>query len=75
MREWINQRFNTNFTEEDLSSIKDFALIWNVFEGDVCQTNFSIQAVRQRINVRAMNAANFNDNLQYFRQRYLTNGK
>ena len=74
MREWINQRFQTNFTEEDLSSVKDFALIWNVFEGNVCQTNFSIPAVRQRINARNMNAADFDKNLQYFRQRYLTNG-
>jgi hypothetical protein len=74
MREWINQRFATNFSEEDLSSIKDFALIWNVFESHVCNTNYSIQAVRQRIIARAMNAADFNNELQYFRQRYLNNG-
>lgn len=32
MIEWINNKFGTNFTENDLASIKDFALAWNIFE-------------------------------------------
>ena len=73
MREWLNQRFNNNFSEEDLSSIKDFSLIWNVFERVVCQTNFSTPKVKQGIVDYAMNAVDFSTHLIYFQQRYVTN--
>lgn len=74
MREWINNRFNTNFTDDDLSSIKDFSLIWNVFENVVCQNRFNLQSIENGIINHQMNADNFNAHLQYFKQRYVTNG-
>lgn len=49
LREWINNRFVTNFSENDLSSIKDFSLIWNVFENIVCDNNCSFNRLSERL--------------------------
>jgi hypothetical protein len=49
MINWINQKFGIHLDANDLESIKDFALIWNIFERFVCNNNFSIAAVEQSI--------------------------
>lgn len=74
MREWINDRFGTNFIEADLSSVKDFSLIWNVFENVVCQKNFSIVRTLEGLENRIIDSAEFNSYLQYFQNRYVSNG-
>lgn len=37
--EWINARFGIALDENSLAEIKDFSLIWNVFEDRVCSNN------------------------------------
>lgn len=74
MREWINNRFGTNFTENDLSSIKDFSLIWNVFENIVCNNNCSITRLAEKLNPINFELAEFEENLNYFKNRYVENG-
>ena len=73
--EWINNRFGVALNEPVLGEIKDFALIWNVFEDQVCDNNFSIATVEQRIAERNFTAAAFEDHLQYFKNRYIDNGE
>ena len=63
MREWINNRYNTNFTDDDLSSVKDFSLIWNVFENVVCQNSFALQSIENDIINHQMNVVNFDVHL------------
>lgn len=74
MREWINDRFGTNFSEVDLSSVKDFSLIWNVFENVVCQNNFSIARTEEVIKNSLIDSTEFNSYLEYFKNRYVSNG-
>lgn len=73
MREWINDRFDTNFTEVDLLSVKDFSLIWNVFENVVCQNNFSIARTEEGIKNKIIDSTEFNSYLKYFKNRYVSN--
>jgi hypothetical protein len=73
--EWINNRFGVTLNEESLSEIKDFSLIWNVFEGRVCNNNFSIAEVQQRIVERKFIADSFASHLQYFKNRYINAGE
>ena len=74
MREWINNRFGTNFTENDLQSIKDFALIWNIFENVVCNNNCSVGILTERLLPVQFELNEFNDSLEYFKHRYITDG-
>lgn len=73
--EWINARFGVAMNDPALAAIKDFSLIWNVFEDRVCENNFSIATVEQRIAERDFNAASFADHLQYFKNRYINEGE
>lgn len=74
MTEWINQRFGVAFADDDIVSVKDFSLYWNVFEDIVCTNNFSIPTVEQSINARNFNRVEFQNTIDYFRNRYVTNG-
>lgn len=74
MTDWINQRFGTNFTENDLLNVKNFSLIWNVFESTACANHFSINRIEQEIGNRNIDVNNFTDNIAYFKNRYVTNG-
>jgi hypothetical protein len=75
MREWINNRFGTNFSENDLSSIKDFSLLWNVFENIVCDNNCSVNRLSERLNPINFDLAEFEDSLNYFKNRYTNDGE
>ncbi|MDI1304503.1 MAG: hypothetical protein PSX42_06630 [bacterium] len=74
MREWINNRYGTNFDEEDLTNIKDFSLIWNVFEDNICGNNFSIQSLQQGLVNRNIDSNLFQEHLDYFKNRYVNAG-
>ncbi|MEO4005821.1 hypothetical protein [Flavobacterium sp. CAU 1735] len=73
MREWINRRFGTNLNDQDLASVKDFVLIWNIFESSVCLSNFRIQTVENEIQIHHFDILEFQPFLEYFRNRYVTN--
>ena len=75
MREWINNKFGTDFTENDLLSIKDFSLIWNVFENMVCNNNCSVVQLANRLQPVHFELNKFSDSLEYFKNRYVTNGE
>jgi hypothetical protein len=74
MRQWLNNKYGTNFSEDDLKNIKDFSLIWNVFEDKVCGNNFSIQRLEQDLANRNINVNLFEHHLTYFKNRYTENG-
>jgi hypothetical protein len=74
MVNWINHRFGINLDENDLVSIKDFSLIWNIFENSVCNNHYSVQQVGQTIASRLFNIADFQPQLDYFKNRYVANG-
>ncbi len=74
MTEWINQRFGVNLNDNDLTSIKDFSLVWNVFEGNVFANRFTITRAETEINNRVFEIAEFQAFLDYFKIRYVQNG-
>lgn len=74
MREWYNNKYGTNFSEDDLRNVKDFSLIWNVFEDNLCENNFSIQRLQQDLRNRNIDINLFTNHLRYFKSRYIENG-
>lgn len=72
--EWINNRFGIAMNELGLAAIKDFFLIWNVFDR-VCDNNFSFAEVQQQIAERHFNADSFIHYLHYFQNRYINTGR
>ncbi len=74
MREWINYRYETDFTEDDISSINDFTLIWNVFENVVCNNNCSVARLEERLHSINFKLNDFSEHLDYFKNRYIVNG-
>ena len=74
MTEWINNKFGTNFSDADLASIKDFSLIWNVFENIICNNSFSIAKVERQIANRSFEINLFQNIFDYFKDRYVLNG-
>lgn len=70
MIEWINNKFGTNFTENDLKNIKDFSLLWNIFENLVCDRNCTINRIEASLNQIEFQIEDFEDHLNYFKERY-----
>lgn len=76
MLQWINNRFGVNLQEEDITSIKDFSLVWNVFEGcGVFSTNFSITKLETHIQNINFDLTQFQNQFEYFSNRYVANGQ
>lgn len=75
--EWINRRYNTHLNEANLVEVKNFALVWNIFEGSICDSHFTISNFRQRLEQQTeeheFNMTDFEPYMNYFRSRYITN--
>jgi len=75
MTNWINNKFGLQLSEEDLTSVKDFTLMWNIYDNLIFQSNFTIaNAENEYQNV------DFEDNeleeiFNYFKNRYIDNGE
>lgn len=74
MIEWINEKFGTEFTEEQLINVKDFSLLWNIFENLVCGNRCNVNRLEEKLNPIAFQIADFQENFEYFQNRYIENG-
>ncbi|SFD43095.1 hypothetical protein [Algibacter pectinivorans] len=74
MIEWINEKFGTEFTEEQLINVKDFSLLWNIFENLVCGNRCNVNRLDERLNPIEFQIADFQENFEYFQNRYTENG-
>lgn len=74
MIEWINLRFGTNYTEEQLTNVKDFSLLWNIFENLVCENNCNVNRLDERLTPVAFEIAEFQETFDYFIDRYTSKG-
>lgn len=72
--DWINQKFGVDLNNEELISIKEFALIWNVFENIVCNTSFTVDTVENNIRSKSFSISEFQNDIDYFKNRYVENG-
>ncbi|SDH81998.1 hypothetical protein [Myroides phaeus] len=71
MINWLNQRYDTSFTENNIQSIKDFLLIWNLFEGKFFETSFSIDKLERILKNTDIDINCFLPYLEYFKNRYV----
>ena len=71
--DWINHRYATQIAEDDLMSIKDFSLFWNIFEATVCDTYYTHSKVSLKLADLNLNVTEFQNNLAYFQNRYVEN--
>ena len=74
MINWINQKYGINLNDDYLTSIKDFALIWSIFEGQLFSNSFSIDKAEIVIQNKEFNLENFQADFEYFKNRYIVNG-
>ncbi|RAW01102.1 hypothetical protein [Pseudochryseolinea flava] len=74
MIEWINNKYGTHLQEEDLAPIKDFTLLWNIFENTRFQCSFTISKMEIAISAGNFQVQHFAEVLDYFQQRYIVNG-
>jgi hypothetical protein len=75
MLEWVNNKYQSNLTEEGLQEIRDFTLLWNILENKVFDTHFSISRLQQFIVAKGLQLGAFDELLTYFRNRYCLNGQ
>ncbi|MDD4971609.1 MAG: hypothetical protein PHT07_19455 [Paludibacter sp.] len=73
MIHWINNRFGTNYSEVDLNEIKNFTLLWNIYENTIFNTRFSINRLETEINRRNLDFQPFQVCFEYFQNRYIEN--
>lgn len=74
MIDWINNKYGTNLTEQDISEVKNFALLWNIYENTIFNNSFTIDQLQLEIVNRNLQLNDFNDILIYFQNRYTANG-
>ena len=74
MTEWINNRFGLQLSDDDLRNVKNFSLIWNIYENIVFQSNFSIACAEQKYANRIFNIDEIQPTFEYFKNRYISNG-
>ena len=72
IEEWINNRLGTSFKTDDLTYIKEFSLLWNIFERTVCNNHCTVSRLEERLRPIDFDLAEFNEEFGYFRERYIT---
>lgn len=81
--EWLKDFFAIDFTYPDLTnieSVKNFSILWNLFERYFCDKNASLKKIQDNINKLSESNYSFpqiiyDDYYIYSRQRYLSEGK
>ena len=72
---FLNQTLWTNFREDNIDSIKDFVLIWNVFEDKCFRNSFKISEIEWFLQDKNLDFDSFKEYLLYFRERYTKDGR
>lgn len=71
---WLNKYFkDRSLNRDDISSVLDFVLIWNLFEDIVCDKNYNKNSICILIdnNHTKFNEENFYYVFKYFQKRYI----
>jgi len=66
MLKFLNNKYGTNFDEQELNHIKDFSLIWNIFEGSLFNSHFSINQLKGNLATKNIDVTLFQEHLDYF---------
>ena len=71
MINWLKNKFGLSLTESDISNLKDFSLIWNVFDRHVCNSMFSITRIEQKYSKMKFDSKEMEIFFEYFQKRYI----
>ncbi|MFN8211184.1 MAG: hypothetical protein U0T33_09495 [Bacteroidales bacterium] len=74
MLQAINNKFGTNISEETLEEIKNFTLLWNIFDNTIFNTHFSIHNLNLEIDRINPPFNDYQEIFRYFQLRYVDNG-
>ena len=73
--DWINSKLGSALDEKAIKSIKDFSLVWNIFEDRACDNNASLPALERFIdrNSGFLVAADeiITNTYEYFKKKYV----
>lgn len=75
--QWINEKFHSNLTNDDLNSVNDFLLLWSIFEKQACNNQGNIDCILRFVenNYERMDYDVINPIFHYFSNRYIQNGQ
>jgi len=79
--EWIESFLSLKgkLTRDQIERVRNFSLLWNLFEGMVCNRNASITAIELAVlELQRRDKLNVDDHekfLKYFVDRYISNGE
>jgi hypothetical protein len=76
--QWVNQYCHANRKDEDYDHVRDFLLLWSLYEFKLFNCEFTIAEMERKvddlINQNRLNHTSFLSVFQYFQQRYTTSG-
>src|SRR5678815_1497009 len=53
--EWINSKLGSALDEKAIKSIKDFSLVWNIFEDRACDNDASLSVLEKYVDKNRIN--------------------
>jgi hypothetical protein len=77
--EWINGKLGSALDEKAIKSIKDFSLVWNIFEDRACDNNPSLPILEKFIDSISASLVAAEDiatnTFEYFKKKYVDKGR
>ncbi len=78
--EWLNAFYynTTNFNDEKINAVRDFSLLWSLFESELGKKNINVHILSKiaaTIYKKCKRPDFFIEYLEYFQQRYLDKDK
>lgn len=77
--EWINSKLGSALDDKAIKSIKDFSLVWNIFEDRACDNDPVLPVMQKFIDkisvALAADRENAEDTFDYFKKKYVDKGK
>jgi hypothetical protein len=72
---YLYKKFNIKIDENDIEEIKDFLLLWNLFESICCNKRANINCIDRIIDskIELFKEENYKDIFDYFYNRYKNN--
>lgn len=72
---WINSNYSCSLDVAELKNVRDFALMWNLFEQVVCDKDYNPNRIKGVIQNKGLKSADFAVFFDYFKNRYVEDGK
>lgn len=69
---WINNSFNTELNTEDILPIKDFTLLWNIYEDRLFNKHYHFSELEKVISNTPLADYDIDNCFNYFRERYVS---